>query len=308
MTLSILIASIFTALNPFHMDDRVATASLIFQVEDDRGEPVTDAKVDVFFDMMYDQGQVVSSSTDSNGTCRVSGKTVGIMEYKVSRDGYYGVHNKIVLLGEGSEHKKEKGKWLPWGMAQRVILPKARNRVAIPFKSLERKWTKHINEWIGYDLILSDYVEPFGSGKISDFEIKFDWDGKQFNEYNGIEIDLRFPEQYAGIYWADKFAGSELKGVYEANKLAKYEKQISFGERVYRNERGEPTNRESKQFDKSKTLVGRSRCVVNENGELTSAIYFQIYYMAFSCDKKGVAIRCGGFYNPTPNDTNIEPR
>ncbi len=286
-----------------------ARACMDFCITDDRGVPVQDAKVDVFFDI-YDRskGTRVIANTDSNGLCRVEGRTRGVLEIEVTKDGYYRTRDRISLITMGRRHEVKWGKWQPWGMKHKIILPKVRERSALPFKSLDWRWTKHINEWIGYDLQLGDYVAPFGSGEVVDFEIYFAWDGKLFNDFNEIEIRLRFPDKYAGVYWADKFIGSDLKGVYTANATAKYNSEISFGSRVFRDKKGIPYKRETRDFDKSKTLVGRSRCALNESGELVQTTYFQIYYMTFACDDKGVAIRCGGFYNPTPNDTNLEPK
>ena len=62
-------------------------------------------------------------------------------------------------------------------------------------------------------------------------------------------------------------------------------------------------------FDQSKVLVVRSRCVVDEKGNLVSARYFELEKFEFSCNrKKTVSLAYDLIYNPTPNDTNLEPK
>ncbi len=301
-------ASFLTALNPFHSDDRVATASLVFEVVDDRGKPVEDATIDVFFDMLYEKGTSLSANTDSNGVSRVKGKTIGMIAYRAQKKGYYPAQGKIILIEQGREHEMRNGKWQPWDMQQTISLPKIRKPVAVRSQKYGWRTTKKCGVWLGFDLQKYDFVSPYGSGTDADFEIKFNWDGKTFREYNGMATDIRFVEPHAGVYWSAKIENSDMKGIYSANPQADYLKTISFSERIVRDERGALRSREQNLFDESKVLVGRSRCVVDEHGDLKSAVYFQILHMSFSCDNDGVGLRCAFYYNPTPNDTNIEPK
>ena len=77
---------------------------------------------------------------------------------------------------------------------------------------------------------------------------------------------------------------------------------------VSRNKRGFPAKYERDLFDSSKVLVVRSRCKLNDDGTLKSAHYFQLNYIDFSAHEKGAALKFLSTYNPTPNDTNLEPR
>ena len=62
-------------------------------------------------------------------------------------------------------------------------------------------------------------------------------------------------------------------------------------------------------FDQSKVLVVRSRCVVDEQGNLISARYFELERFEFSCNqKKTASLAYDLIYNPTSNDTNLEPK
>ena len=55
-------------------------------------------------------------------------------------------------------------------------------------------------------------------------------------------------------------------------------------------------------------LVVRSRCKLNEDGTLKSAHYFQLGEIRFSGDERGAALKFLSIFNPTPNDTNLEPK
>ncbi len=307
--IAVCIAALFNIL-PIYASSRSADAKVEFNVIDDQGAPVYDAQVEVIFDMLgLGKGSRISTNTDTNGICYATGETAGIINIRVSKEGYYRTHDEVRLIAMGKKRDIKWGKWQPWGMKKKITLPKVRKPIAIPFDSCELRWTNHTNEWIGYDFQINDYVKPFGSGEFADCEIKFILHGKPtYNEYNGLEKYIRFPGAYSGSYWADKFLGSDLQGVYRANKSETYKKDFFFSEKLLRNKRGRPYKRERIDFDQTKVLVVRSRCKVNDTGELISAKYFQIYNISFACDEKGVGIKCGGVYNPTPNDTNIEPK
>ena len=120
---------------------------------------------------------------------------------------------------------------------------------------------------------------------------------------------MRFKEKYAGGYYAVKTPGSEYVGIYHANTNADYKTEFSYSERVIgRDKRGNVTGYDRHSFDPSKVLVVRSRCELNEDGTLKSANYFQLCYIQFAGGKRGAALKFLSIYNPTPNDTNLEPK
>ncbi len=310
MTIAILFASIFTALNPFHTDDRVATASLVFHVSDDRGAPVENAKVEVFFDMLYEPSETVSVNTDSNGVCRAKGKTVGMMKFRVLKEDYYSTHGEIILIAAGQEHEKRKGKWQPWDMEQKVVLAKIRNPIAEQTPQTLNNWRNapNTNAWMGFDVRVNDFVSPWGKGEIADFEVRYEWNGKMFNDFDGMTTTLRFPDKDGGGYWFDRFPDSDLRGTYSADPDAKYIQEFVFYTKFERDSKGRKIKRVKREFPSDKNLVCRSRCKYDENGILKEASYFQILKIQFTPSTKGVGIRCYVAYNPTPNDTNIEPK
>ena len=289
-----------------------ADARVEFHVVDDVGKPVPLAKVNVFFDMMdRSKGRRIRGDTDTNGVFVAEARTGGVLEIEVSREGYYRSTDLISFIDMGHEHEVSKGKWQPWGIVKQITLLPVKNPAARIADTPDWKWTKEINKWIGFDLMKYDFVEPYGIGKNSDMEVMFDWDGAwRQKEYNGMALKIRFPVKFAGGYYAERTPGSEYIGIYHANTNADYTAEFTYSERVSsRNKRGYAASYERHLFDLSKVLVVRSRCKLNKDGTLKTAHYFQLYGIKFSGDsKKGVSLKFLSIYNPTPNDTNLEPK
>ena len=288
-----------------------AEAKIVFSVIDDDGSPVKDARVNVFFDMAdRSKGRRVIAQTDTNGVCVVNEKTKGVLEIEVLCKGYYRSTDLISFIDMGREHEVRKGKWQPWGMGRQITLLPVKNPLARIAGIPDWKWTKEINKWVGFDLMKYDFVEPHGIGKTSDMEVMFEWDGAwRQKDYKGMSLQLRFPQKFAGGYYADKTPGSEYCGVYRAQTNSNYKSEFSFSDNVAtRDKRGNVTSWNRHFFNPSKVLVVRSRCRYNADGTLESASYFQLSDVQYACDERGAAVRFLSIYNPAPNDTNLEPK
>ncbi len=163
--------------------------------------------------------------------------------------------------------------------------------------------------WLGFDLAKYDFVKPYGNGTETDMQVMFDWDGKwDPKDYTGMALKIKFPSRFSGGYYADKTPGSEYVGVYGADTNGMYQSEFAFSERVgSRDRRGRVTSWNRQLFDPSKVLVVRSRCKLNDDGTLKSAHYFQLGSIRFAGDERGAALKFLSIYNPTPNDTNLEP-
>ena len=288
-----------------------AEAKVVFRVLDDGGAPVQGATVDVFFDMAdRSKGCRVVVRTDTNGVCVAEAKTKGVLKVKVSRDGYYSTRDEICFITMGQEHEVKKGKWQPWGMVKYVALLPIKNPIARIADTPDWKWTKELNKWIGFDLMKYDFVKPYGEGEDSDMEVMFEWDGAwRQKDYKGMSLRLRFTQKFSGGYYMDKTPGSEFSGIYHAKTNGNYKGEFSFSDKVAtRDRRGHVTSWERHFFDVSKVLVVRSKCKLDEGGALKSANYFQLSDIQYACDERGAAVKFLSIYNPTPNDTNLEPK
>lgn len=285
-----------------------AQARIEFHIIDDAGSPVSDATVNSFFDMLdRSKGKRIIGNTNTNGIFIAEAGTGGEIEVEVSKKQYYQSKTKICLINMGHEHNVLKGKWQPWGMLNTIKLLPIKKPTAIVTSIPTWKYTNVTNKWIGFDLVKHDFVSPYGQGKVSDIEVFYNWNGVWDEKYNGLSIQLRFPTKFSGGYYVNKILESAYVGVYTANSNATYQTNFLFSERAIRNKRGHIERWERNLFDNSKVLVVRSRCVLNDDGTLQSAHYFQLSHIQFACGENGVAIKLLTIYNPTPNDTNLEP-
>ena len=287
-----------------------ARANVEFRVLDDVGHPVQGATVNVFFDMAdRSQGRRVVGTTDTNGVFVAEEKTKGVLEIEVTRDGYYRTKDEISFIDMGREHEVKFWKWQPWGMQRKLVLRPVRNPIAKRGALNDWRRSRVLNEWLGFDLEECDYVEPIGKGKVCDMMVKFDWDGMFGTKHNGMDVRLKFSGKFSGGYYANRCGWSAFTGVYAADPNQDYSQLFHYYRHPIRDSKGRMTGVDGEGFDQSKALVVRSRCVIDAEGNLVSARYFQIENFEFSCSReKEAAISFCLTFNPTPNDTNLEPK
>ena len=303
-------AHAISGLTPFQEAyQKGADARIVFKVLDDGGNPVKGASVDVFFDMAArSKARRVVVRTDTNGICVAEAKTKGVLKIKVSCDGYYSSYDEICFIAMGHEHEVRRGRWQPWGMDKEMVLRPVKNPLAVKVPVERWRIASVTNQWIGFDLENYDFVKPHGKGVVADMEVKVDWDGLRFPNSAGMDVFMRFTEKYAGGYYQDRVMGSDFKDAYFALTNAAYIKEFQFFEHPIRDAHGIMVRFDKSIFDPAKVLVVRSRCVLDEQGRLKEARYSQIADFGFSCADTGWCIMLQTTYNPTPNDTNLEPK
>ena len=279
-----------------------AEAKICLKVCDDMGLPVPNASVRAFFDMLPNPHSTYGK-TDTNGVCVVKGKTngnkVGVL---VGKEGYYGSHKEMSYVPMWKEHDVEDGKWQPYGEEIPILLKPIKNPLklcSVPVKAY--KFIDAICEWVGYDLEKNDFVEPYGDGDVSDFEIYMDWDRiYSIMDCKKAGYKIRFSEPWSGYCPMQLDAESEFPTPYNAVTNATFLQYAEFYDR-YEGQRLRNT------FDKSRCWVIRSRCKTDENGRLISANYSVIRLLGMSGSREQKAgFGFVGAFNPTPNDTNLE--
>ena len=285
-----------------------ATVHISIRVVDDEQKPVSDAKIEARFDSaLQSAGEAKIVSTDTNGIAVVSGKTGKTVCIQATKSGYYRSSDSVcfVSMGQGVVE----GKWQPWNMEKTIILRAVRNPVACQHKVRGYKHVNRVNEWLKFDLEYGDFLPPEGSGKVCDMEVLFDWNGKLGDEYTGMGVKIRFPNDgYSGGYYADNVMCSDFKGVYDFlpnNRLISEFAYSTIEERD--SATGALQRRQEMLFDKTKGLIARIRCEVDPaSGKLLKFHCAQISDIKFGCNKSGVVFLLKSFFNLTPNDTNLE--
>lgn len=273
-------------------------------VQDECGFPIANTKVRA---TLANRGSDYSicGLTDTNGVYVISGNTTGdYLQFLVTKEGYYDSWEGLSYIELGKEHEVVRGKWQPFDTKHIIVLRRVQNPKAVEIGNGSFALTKQLNCWLGFDIQKHDFVRPHGTGEITDFEVKIDWNGKWYPDYTGMGIELRFSTSYSGYYELPVNSASKFKGPYSADAEKAFCQKAAFDEQVVN-----PTQRIRHPFDENKCWVVRSRCKVDEMGKLISANYSVIYKISFcgKYDGRG-GVRITGAFNPTPNDTNLEPK
>lgn len=308
--LVILIASLACAFkkNPAYRQARIngAYAKVELHIMDDENNVVPYATVDVFMGMNFrSQGYWLKGKTDTNGVFTVYGKTCGDeIEIMLSKEGFYDSNKKMCFATMGAERDVNDGKWQPYGERHDLVLRRIHNPVAVKIGKGEFALTKHLNRWLGFDLQKHDFVRPYGIGDTADFEVMIEWNGKWLPDYTGMGVRIRFTVPCSGYYEQPIFSASKFRGPYSADTGKAFNTAATFDEQVVG-----PTKRIQHLFDDNKCWVVRSRCKVDEEGEIISANYSVVHKIGFCGEPDGRGgVRIMGAFNPTPNDTNLEPK
>lgn len=284
-----------------------AEAQLLIRAVDDAGHAVSDARTRVFMGMNFrPQGHWFEGETDDEGLFRVQGMTCGDeIEIVADKDGYYKSHMKLCFSRMGEERDVRDGRWLPYG--EEVVL---RVRKMTNPRSLKKfgfgtgRSIPATNVWVGVDMDAGDFVKPYGKGETVDFEVIVQWDGRPPPQSLRCVASMRFSSPASGGYYAKKVSESAYPYVYEANADASYSvRHIAVAGR------GKSQFRSATPSWDDDALVVRTRCVLNDKQMLVSACYGLIRVFKVDASWDGLpTIRLAGVFNPTSNDTNLEPK
>ena len=286
---------------------RGAMAKIELRIVNDDGAPVPHADIDVFMGMNFrPKGYWIKGKTDENGIFAIKGKTCGDeIEIFVEKQGYYNSRQKLCFAKMGSEHKVSDGKWLPYGATEILQLRRIHNPIVLhSFGFGAGKDVPITNTWIGVDMARGDFVKPHGKGDRADFEIMTEWDGRPPVDCDYCAVNIRFTEPLSGGYYASKVQESEYPYVYQANGGNVYnvrQFKVVGRDRIHQDKQS--------RYGNDSVLVTRTRCLLNEAGDLEVANYGLIRILSVDAGWDGKpTMRLACIFNPTPNDRNLEPK
>ena len=279
-------------------------ARIVLSIIGDDGQPVSNATVRVLMGMNFrERAYYINGVTSANGKFVIEGKTTGNeIEIDVTKDGYYRTSDKMCFIAMGHEYDVKDGRWQPWGIELQLKLRAIRNPIAL-VGDVNGYYVPETNKWIGFDMKQADWVLSGYKGSISDFEVFLEWDGHPSRDSKLLKLHFRAIEPKGGFYYADLIRESHFSGVYKAstNEIL---------QQVFSCQTAQKEGRIVKEgLPHSKLLVLRSRCACDQEGILKKANYSAISWIAVEGLRKGKGEMLLSYsFNPTPNDTNLEPK
>jgi hypothetical protein len=255
------------------------------RVIDNAGNPVPNATVGIGYST-NGEPTGIHLLTDTNGLCVASAKGSVIGGYRVEKAGYYFTWFPGTRFATYTNDQ-----WQPWNPMVEIPL----KRIVKPIPMYAKRVVQGLpalDESIGFDLTAGDWVTPRGKGQRADIIFKKAYSETSSSVYYS-KIEVSFPNPGDGI---QSFQvnhpinqGSALRSPYEAPEkgyLPQLSREISAGHGPSKFE-----------YDENRNYFFRVRTVLDEKGNVTSALYGKIY---------GDFMRFVYYLNPTPNDRNIE--
>ncbi len=298
-------------------------AQVTFRVIDDFGNVVAGAPVTVSTFLRWvpgaefgrDEYDRVTGVTDTNGlvVLKLPSKT-GSVRYSVS--GVFDRMNKMEL-GDTVYYMDRGGsllftnqladQWQPWNPTVDILLKEVVNPIPMFAHSFvnsrPRLQLPEFSKTVGFDLMISDWVSPYGKGEIVDLLFKLNTtDLGQRKIDRGPMYDAKFSVVFAndgdGI---QEFFSHPREG--SAFRSPRFAAESGYSNALVKSSyEHEAESHHERREDQN--YFFRVRTKKDNSGNIITALYGKIYGdIAYS--SKGV-LRFAYYLNPTPNDRNME--
>lgn len=286
-----------------------ASAKFIVSVVNDDGISISNANVFCGFSQRDNKlgGADVSALTDDSGRCIVSGRTDGHeVVFRVEKEGYYRSRNSVRLTMQNEIHDVRFDCWQPYGDNLAILVRERRNPLSVNDVKDGKPYEHAIpqeDSWYGFDLMVGDWISPFGKGTVADLNVRIRSDVLGSMRNKGIEMDVEIVGADNGCYYENLRPNSEFKFSYVADVENAYKNEILNFHR-YRLKGGfydevDPI--------KGREMVARIRTRKDAEGKVVFCHYVRILGVGmartftnettFSIDYR---------LNLTPNDPNLE--
>lgn len=236
---------------------------ITLQVIDENGNTMSGIEVAVGFDGT--KVKAFKGYSDASGLFSASYETAGGVSYAAKKDGYYDSHGKVNL------QNIEGNRWVPWNPTVQLTLRKIENPVPMYARDTQMfgLTIPAIGEAIGFDLILYEWLPPYGNGKNADFIFRLD--KRYVSEYD-FESTLT-------ITLSNKFDGIQLVADSYSNgsyfKLPRFAPDSGYQTKIVRFMKRTPGGKLESDFDDSSNFIFRVRSEVKDK-KLIRAMYGKI--------------------------------
>jgi hypothetical protein len=282
-----------------------AEAKVTLRVIDSKGRPVPEAEVKVAFSPRdpKEAGKKLTGFTDKEGLFVATGKTTYDIFYSACKTNFYLTVRKYPFYWRGTECVKD-GRWIPWNPTLEVVLKEKRKSIPMYTKIAEVILPEQ-DKPFGYDMQAGDLVEPYGKGKYRDIVLTYFFNyPKDISAESISRLCVATSQPNDGISLNSKDTWSDFKSLHEAPENG-YSTNLLLITRY-----NEQKLVEKKEVSQNDYLIVKSRVKMDNEGRIISANYGKIYgeiiYGGTEKNLKGGMVRLCYYFNPTPNDRNLE--
>ncbi len=276
-------------------------SSVIFQVTDELGHPISNAVVTVKTFDKYIPGEGFGTSKDKvfKATTDVSGSAVVTFycksmdfSYQVTAERYYEEWENRVVFKRKTEKMIEVVQ-VEFEKRINVIMRERKNPT--PMYACGSAMSHKMPEKEGcfpFDMKVCDWVKPYGNGKVCDFYIDI------VPLKNGVRMKLIFPNPKDGAYIAMKKQHSFFQTEYCANT-----NELFLSEFKFQSIETPLGTKDTASVQDNEYLIMRTRTQTDDHGKIIKANYSKLY----SCFGFKDFFSCAGYvFNPRVNDINLE--
>ena len=225
--------------------------------------------------------------------------------------------NEIIYYGDRGGRieftNQVSGRWQPWNPTIELPLRRILNPIPMYVRELRLDVTPFpaFDEPLGYDLKKGDWLSPHGNGQIADFifRVHCDWSEEQSpygDQYYNATLELTFSNEGDGII---EFRDSQPETEGSIYRLPRYAPESGYTNRWsaerFTNKDGSTLATISRRKDMN--YFFRVRTQKDETGKMVSAHYGKIrgpLDFGFRGKRNGLSMTY--YFNPTPNDRNME--
>ena len=234
--------------------------------------------------------------TDSEGKVSLSNRAKTDARVRITKEGYYTtqIHQSYFSAPSQPFSFWERRKWVP--VPRDVVLKTKVNPIPMYLKRYRGK-IPHLNQPVGFDLKVVDWVHPDGKGEVADVYITVETEVVPFGKImqkRARTVTWEWPNRYDGVQVCDADCWSALISTYQVNLQQPFMQKLVLT-------RGQDRYA---WLDHGKYLTFRTRSQTSPTGELAYCRYGKIY-PSFDIAYDEIVLKLV-FFNPTPNDTNLE--
>lgn len=138
-------------------------------IDEEDNHPISGVSVKMWFkDRLEHKDVILRGETDSNGVFAGQGRigADGMLGLYITKSGYYlgGAPVPIFREVDSLNH------WQPWGATYEAVLRKIENPIAMYARKVSAE-IPMAGQPCGFDLMIADWVAPYGRGKTADFVV-----------------------------------------------------------------------------------------------------------------------------------------